>query len=308
MNRRTFLIRAGASGAALLASGTWQPRPLEAASTLTAELAGLVHDLETRFPYAYALYSRDETLNFELGDDGSRLTTQGPNEGIVAGIWDGAMIREEATSLADAAGIARLRERLMALPPPLSKEGAPDPGPALEKEWIEAGRVPIGSRTIAQRVDELSALRESVKKRSAALANVRMESLQGETERIFVNRTRTLHQRLSRAGVGGVAIARNGDGKRGFLGIRFRGVGGLEHAALSEPVIASWVERAERLAGAPSPEPGEMFVVSEPNVTGVVAHESFGHGVELDMFVKGRARAAEFIDKPVGSKLVNISD
>jgi TldD protein len=308
MNRRTFLIRAGASGAALVASGTWHPQPLEAASPLVARMAGLVHDLEMRFPYAYALYSRDETLTFEIGDDGARLVTQGPNEGIVAGVWDGGMIREEATSLTDEAGIARIRGRLMALPEPLSKEGAPDPGPALEKEWIEAGQVPIASRSIAERVEELTSLREAVRKRSAALANVRLESIQGESERIFVNRTRTLHQRLSRAGVGGLAIARKGQGKPGFLFIRHRGVGGLEHTLLAEPVLASWVERAERLAGAPPPEPGEMTVVTEPNVTGVVAHESFGHGVEIDMFVKGRARAADFLEKRVGSPLVNITD
>ena len=103
-------------------------------------------------------------------------------------------------------------------------------------------------------------------------------------------------------------MARKGSGRPGFLFIRHRGVGGLEHAVMSEPVVASWIERTERLAGALPPAPGEMIVVSEPSVTGVMAHESFGHGVELDMFVKGRARAADYINKPVGSNLVNISD
>jgi TldD protein len=53
-------------------------------------------------------------------------------------------------------------------------------------------------------------------------------------------------------------------------------------------------------------EPGKYTVISGPGVTGTICHESFGHGVETDMFVKERARAAEFIDQRVGSDLVNI--
>jgi TldD protein len=45
-----------------------------------------------------------------------------------------------------------------------------------------------------------------------------------------------------------------------------------------------------------------------PGVSGVTCHESFGHGVETDMFLKERARAAHFIDQTVGSPLVNIFD
>ena len=55
-------------------------------------------------------------------------------------------------------------------------------------------------------------------------------------------------------------------------------------------------------------EPGQYQVITAPGVSGTLCHESFGHGVETDMFLKERARAAHFIDKPVGSALVNISD
>jgi len=43
-------------------------------------------------------------------------------------------------------------------------------------------------------------------------------------------------------------------------------------------------------------------------VTGVLAHEAFGHGVETDMFLKGRARGAYFIGQQVGSPQVTIMD
>ncbi|MCR5557343.1 MAG: TldD/PmbA family protein [Butyrivibrio sp.] len=55
-------------------------------------------------------------------------------------------------------------------------------------------------------------------------------------------------------------------------------------------------------------EPGEYEVITTPIVTGLIAHEAFGHGVEMDMFVKNRALGAEYIDKRVGSDLVTMHE
>ena len=49
-------------------------------------------------------------------------------------------------------------------------------------------------------------------------------------------------------------------------------------------------------------------VITAPDVTGVIAHEAFGHGVEMDMFVKDRALAKEYIGKPVASRLSSMHD
>ena len=70
----------------------------------------------------------------------------------------------------------------------------------------------------------------------------------------------------------------------------------------SASAIAVELLTAERI------EPGEYTVISSPWVTGTLVHESFGHGVETDMFLKERAKAAQYIDKVVGSPLVNIWD
>ena len=54
--------------------------------------------------------------------------------------------------------------------------------------------------------------------------------------------------------------------------------------------------------------PGVYTVGTDPSITGLIAHEAFGHGVEMDQFVKDRAIAQEYINKPVASKLVNMHD
>jgi TldD protein len=49
-------------------------------------------------------------------------------------------------------------------------------------------------------------------------------------------------------------------------------------------------------------------VICTPDVSGVIAHEAFGHGVELDMFLKDRARSAQYLGRPIASPLVDILD
>ncbi len=55
-------------------------------------------------------------------------------------------------------------------------------------------------------------------------------------------------------------------------------------------------------------EPGEYDIITTPEVSGLIAHEAFGHGVEMDMFVKGRALGAAYIGQRVGSDLVTMHE
>ena len=51
---------------------------------------------------------------------------------------------------------------------------------------------------------------------------------------------------------------------------------------------------------------GTYDIICSPEVTGLIAHEAFGHGVEMDMFVKNRAKAREYIGKPVASAITEM--
>ena len=68
------------------------------------------------------------------------------------------------------------------------------------------------------------------------------------------------------------------------------------------------VRIAEELLTAERIEPGEYEVITTPEVSGLIAHEAFGHGVEMDMFVKNRALGKEYIGKRVGSDLVTMHE
>ena len=55
-------------------------------------------------------------------------------------------------------------------------------------------------------------------------------------------------------------------------------------------------------------KPGEYEIICDAAVSGLIAHEAFGHGVEMDMFVKNRAKGQEYINKYVASTKVNMRD
>lgn len=54
--------------------------------------------------------------------------------------------------------------------------------------------------------------------------------------------------------------------------------------------------------------PGMYDVIVSPEVAGLIAHEAFGHGVEMDMFVKERALAKDYINEKVASDITCMKD
>ena len=68
------------------------------------------------------------------------------------------------------------------------------------------------------------------------------------------------------------------------------------------------VELARHLTKAKQVVPGVYDVITHPSVTGLIAHEAFGHGVEMDQFVKDRALAKQYVGKYVASPITNMHD
>ena len=68
------------------------------------------------------------------------------------------------------------------------------------------------------------------------------------------------------------------------------------------------VKKAHCLTLAKPIEPGMYDVITDPSITGLIAHEAFGHGVEMDQFVKDRALAKQYVGKYVASPICNMRD
>lgn len=75
-----------------------------------------------------------------------------------------------------------------------------------------------------------------------------------------------------------------------------------------ETRISEPVELAKKLTKAKPIEPGVYDVITDPSISGLIAHEAFGHGVEMDQFVKDRALAKQYVGKYVASPITNMRD
>ena len=73
-------------------------------------------------------------------------------------------------------------------------------------------------------------------------------------------------------------------------------------------VIEKTVALALELLQSTLPVPGTYTIITDPSITGLIAHEAFGHGLEMDMFVKDRAKSLEYMNKEVAKPIVSMKD
>jgi len=68
------------------------------------------------------------------------------------------------------------------------------------------------------------------------------------------------------------------------------------------------VNSAKKMLTSKTLKGGRYDIVVDPDVTGVIAHESFGHGLEADQVIRNRSYLANLKEKKIISELVSIHD
>ncbi len=128
-----------------------------------------------------------------------------------------------------------------------------------------------------------------------------------KVEKVYVGEKRTLTQRYSYAN-GTLAAVMKSDGR--LVRVRECADSHLIKDVLGALPgrIARLTEKGGKLLHASAVVPGEYDVITDPSITGLLAHEAFGHGVEMDQFVKDRALAKYYMGKQVASPLCNMRD
>ena len=155
-------------------------------------------------------------------------------------------------------------------------------------------------------LSRLSTLRERLTDgKVVVMANARYEGV--DVSRLFISPHRKLFQSFawSQAYIFGVAR------KEQTTKMSYRsssGRKGLELLVELEGKLPELRAELESILDAIKIEPGEYEVILDPDMSGTLAHEAFGHGVETDMFFKKRAKAEEYLGRRVGSDLVTMYD
>lgn len=161
--------------------------------------------------------------------------------------------------------------------------------------------------TSKEKINRLTGLMEEALSYSDKLVDFRCNYEEVVISKMFISTKKELEQAYIWSQGFLLAIVRDED-KSKFYYDSFAGLKGVELMDELKSVTKDIVDGALKLLDAERIEPGEYDIICAPDVSGLIAHEAFGHGVEMDMFVKNRARAYEYLQKPVGSNLVSMHD
>lgn len=125
--------------------------------------------------------------------------------------------------------------------------------------------------------------------------------------KLFLSSKKELEQSIMWSDGAQMSIVGQGDEVKEFYK-SYSMQGGAELLKEMEKGATKAAQAAVNLLGAQPIEPGEYEVICDPDVTGLIAHEAFGHGVEMDMFVKDRALAQNYMNQQVASPLITMHD
>lgn len=275
-------------------------------ASLRGQLGDVVATLEARLPYGAVLLSAAQGLTISVDNQEEEVTEQPPTAGTVLTAFDGSALHEAAIGGFDPTAIIHGARDLVH---PLKVIGAQTIDPGLPRAHDFSTSMQIAPDTLSTE-DKLARCRElhqRVRDRDERIVNVRVTYSETSELSVFRNRVADLAQLVQRVRLGVVVVAAGPNGVR-YDYVTKDATGGWEALNYTDDELQAVVDSTVALLSAERIEPGEYTIITAPGVTGTICHESFGHGVETDMFLKERAKAAHFIDKSVGSPLVNIWD
>lgn len=159
----------------------------------------------------------------------------------------------------------------------------------------------------SEKIERLCNIKDKAHQLSPYLANFSAVYQEVKTSKLYLSQQKDLEQSwIHTEGYLVPIVKRDKISKSLYRG--FSGLKGFEIINEMEDQLEDCINEALLLLDAEPIIPEEYDVICSPDVSGLIAHEAFGHGVEMDMFVKKRAKAFEFMEKMIASELVNMHD
>ena len=173
-------------------------------------------------------------------------------------------------------------------------------------EEMETGSMPENT-SLEKLVEELTSVSNEVVNSSEAIVECIVRGSSTHVNKMFLSTNRDMRQSyVFTEGMAAPIAMKDGRNEMSYTSVSGR-KGPEILSSLREQALEA-AKTAEELLNAETIVPGEYEIITTPEVSGLIAHEAFGHGVEMDMFVKNRALGKEYINKRVGSDLVTMHE
>ena len=172
------------------------------------------------------------------------------------------------------------------------------------KPKIDPLNVPIDDKI--ERVREIYTY---VKNSDERIINVQVKYLELLIERIFVNNEGCkLRQVIPRIRVFIVPIAKEGSVIDYDYFVKSGEIGFEIFDSLENNVLDQVVKNSLEMLKAELPPAGRNNIILDPSMVGLIAHESFGHGLEADQILRDRSYLKQHLNKQVASEICTIYD
>lgn len=280
-------------------------------------LKNLVSELRKKYAYASVLAVQDDSRAWRINRAGKRINNVGlgGGSGYVVRVFDQIGCAEYSFNEFSEEKIPEIvktiDERIAHQTANVPDGIKPLPTPIPSDETATLKKVSgyaidpreLGDEKILERLDAIRNKTLSVDGVLDAMVNVSYRKFR----KLFISENRDLDQTVMWTNGAIVALALRGEEvKDAYKG--FSQLGGAEILDRMEEFATEVANKAIELLSSEQMIPGEYDCICDPDTTGMIVHEAFGHGVEMDMFVKDRALAASFIDERVASHLVTMHD
>lgn len=163
---------------------------------------------------------------------------------------------------------------------------------------------------LESKVEDMRSLHKIAMNLDKRIINVIVRYEDSRIERIFVNSEgSSMRQVVTRTRLLMFPVAR----ENGKIKMDYESLGGTKGYEVVEKcdfdgLAKKLVNSSIELLSAETPPSGEFPVVVDSHMAGIIAHESFGHGLEADQVIRKRSYLAELVGKQVASKSTTIID
>ena len=272
---------------------------------LRPRLPDSVATLQARSPYAAVLLSAREGISISVEAREEEISQMPRSVGTVLSVFDGETLNEKSLPGFDGDRLMAASRELAGSLPKGRGSGRVETVPP--RDFATTGAVPLESLALEDKLERCRDLQRRLAAADPRVVNAQVSYLEYDESSVYRSRDADLSQRVLRGRLSVfVVLSQNGETRYDWLS---KGdTGDWQPLDYSDADLHEVVQGAARLFSAERIEPAEYVVVSGPGVSGVLCHESFGHGVETDLFPKERARAFDYIGRQVASPLVNIID
>jgi TldD protein len=242
---------------------------------------------------------RKDQMNSDISKDN--------NSGVKLRLWDGDKFLESASSKTEEKILLSLAQELIDLGKKSNiqdKKELKVESKKVEKEVIfEEEKLDL-----KKLVPVLEDYNSKIKDLDKSVINARAIIVSKFEEHLFVNQYTQVFQSIPISLLAMVGFIQTPEGESKMVYNSYVSRNFHENEIKFKKDLPHMKQKIEAMLKAKKLKGGKYKVLLHPHLTGLLAHESFGHGMEADTMLKNRALASKYVGKKIGKEFINIVD